>query len=117
LKFPLAILKLADPQEAALRELKEETGYGAKIIKIGTYTPDYTMFEQQGNLFVAYDLVNEGNQKLGSMELIEPAILTVREIMKLLSDGKILNASSIVAFYWAIDFHLNRNLHNGKTSK
>jgi len=44
LKFPLAILKLADPQEAALIELKEETGYGAKIIKIGTYTPDYTMF-------------------------------------------------------------------------
>jgi len=107
-----------DPQEAALRELKEETGYGAKeIIKIGTYTPDYSMFEQQGNLFVAYDLVNEGDQKLGSMELIEPAILTVREIMKLLSEGKILNASSIVAFYWAIDFHLNRHLHNGKASK
>jgi ADP-ribose pyrophosphatase len=107
-----------DPQEAALRELKEETGYGAKeIIKIGTYTPDYTMFEQKGNLFVAYDLVNEGDQKLGSMELIEPAILTVREIMKLLSEGKILNASSIVAFYWAIDFHLNRHLHNGKASK
>jgi ADP-ribose pyrophosphatase len=107
-----------DPQEAALRELKEETGYGAKeIIKIGTYTPDYTMFEQKGNLFVAYDLVNEGDQKLGSMELIEPVILTVREIMKLLSEGKILNASSIVAFYWAIDFHLNRHLHNGKASK
>jgi ADP-ribose pyrophosphatase len=107
-----------DPQEAALRELKEETGYGAKeIIKIGSYTPDYTMFEQKGNLFVAYDLVNEGDQKLGSMELIEPAILTVREIMKLLSEGKILNASSIVAFYWAIDFHLNRHLHNGKASK
>lgn len=107
-----------DPQEAALRELKEETGYGAKeIIKIGTYTPDYTMFEQKGNLFVVYDLVNEGDQKLGSMELIEPAILTVREIMRLLSEGKILNASSIVAFYWGIDFHLNRHLHNGKASK
>jgi ADP-ribose pyrophosphatase len=107
-----------DPKEAALRELKEETGYAAKeITQIGTYTPDYTMFEQKGNLFVAYDLVNEGDQGLGIMELIEPAILTIKEIMKLLSEGKILNASSIVAFYWAINFHHNNYLHKGQGSK
>lgn len=107
-----------EPQEAAMRELKEETGYAAKeFIQIGTYTPDYTMFEQKGNLFVAYHLVNEGDQELGTMELIEPAILTIKEIMKLLSEGKILNASSIVAFYWAINFHLNNHLYKGQKSK
>jgi hypothetical protein len=76
---------------------------------VGAYTLDYTMFEQKGNLFVAYDLVNEGILRLGTMELIEPAIMTVKEILKLLSEGKILNASSIVAFYWAINFHINRH--------
>lgn len=106
------IEKGEDPQEAALRELREETGYSAKqIIKIGTYTLDYTMFEQVGNLFVGYDLLYEGKQELGTMELIQPAFLRVEEIMKLLSEGKILNASSIVAFYRAIDFHLNMQ-HN-----
>ena len=63
------------------------------------------MFQQVGNLFVAYDLVKEGDQELGLMELIEPTIMTVSEIRKLLQEGKILNSSSIVAFYRAIDFN------------
>jgi ADP-ribose pyrophosphatase len=95
-----------EPNEAAVRELREETGYKAnKIIGIGSYTLDYTMFDQKGYLFVAYDLEYEGLQQLGTMELIEPAIMTVKEVLKLLSEGKILNASSIVAFYKAINYH------------
>ncbi|HEX5572945.1 MAG TPA: NUDIX hydrolase, partial [Nitrososphaeraceae archaeon] len=71
--------------EAANRELKEETGYGANnIISLGSYTLDYTMFEQTGNLFVGYDLVNERKQELGMMEIIETTILTIDEIKKLL---------------------------------
>jgi hypothetical protein len=65
------------------------------------------MFEQTGNLFVGYDLVNERKQELGMMEIIEPTILTIDEIKQLLFDGKILNASSIVAFYKSFDYHLN----------
>jgi ADP-ribose pyrophosphatase len=107
-----------EPKEAALRELREETGYKAnKIIGIGSYTLDYTIFDQKGYLFVAYDLEYEGLQQLGTMELIEPAYMTVKEVLKLLSEGKILNASSIVVFYKAINYHsekhgkgyLNRN--------
>jgi ADP-ribose pyrophosphatase len=98
-----------DPKKAALRELREETGYRAnKIISVGSYTLDYTMFDQRGYLYAAYDLEYQGLQQLGTMELIEPVIMTVREILKLLSDGKILNASSIVAFYKAINFHLDK---------
>lgn len=96
------------PLQAAMRELKEETGYRANnIIDLGSYTLDYTMFEQTGNLFVGYDLVNERKQNLGMMEIIETAILPIDEIKKLLYDGKILNASSIVAFYKSLDFHIN----------
>lgn len=94
------------PKQAAIRELEEETGYGAKdIIALGTYTLDYTMFEQKGNLFVAYGLVNEKDQSLGIMEKIDAKTMKIKEIKQLLSDGKISNAASIVAFYRAIDFH------------
>ena len=38
-----------DPAEAALRELREETGCRTnRIFSIGSYTLDYTMFEQKG---------------------------------------------------------------------
>lgn len=94
------------PKQAAIRELEEETGYGTKdIIALGTYTLDYTMFEQKGNLFVAYDLSKEKDQSLGIMEKIDVKIMKIKEIKQLLSEGKISNAASIVAFYRAIDFH------------
>ena len=94
------------PETAAIREMREETGYRPRrVVNIGTYTLDYSMFQQVGNLFVAYDLVKEGYQELGLMELIEPTIMTVSEIRKLLQESKILNSSSIVAFYRAIDFN------------
>jgi ADP-ribose pyrophosphatase len=94
------------PQCAAIRELIEETGYAAKsIVSIGSYTLDYSMFEQAGNIFVAYDLIKEGEQSLGNMERIELTILTINEISRLLFDGKIRNAASIVALYKAIDYH------------
>ena len=96
--------------EAAKRELKEETGYEAqKIVSLGHYTPDYTMSEQNGNIFVAYDLLTnkkgKSKQSLGKMEKIEVDIMTVDEIKSLLYEGEILNAASIVAFYKALDFH------------
>ena len=74
------------PYETAKRELEEETGYAArKIVTLGYYILDYTMFEQKGNLFVAYDLSNYGRkQSLGKMERIETDIITLSEIKQLL---------------------------------
>jgi ADP-ribose pyrophosphatase len=94
------------PKEAAIRELKEETGYSAKdVISIGHYTLDYSMFDQRGNLFVAYGLVKVGNQSLGIMEKIDVERMSIKEIKRLLFEGKIVNAASIVALYRALDFH------------
>jgi ADP-ribose pyrophosphatase len=95
------------PSQAAARELGEETGYVAKkIVSLGCYTLDYTMFEQRGNLFVAYDLINDPRKRsLGKMEKIEIDIITIDQIEDLLFEGKIQNAASIVAFYKALSFH------------
>ncbi len=96
-------------KHAAVRELKEETGYSAKdVIAIGTYTSDYTMFEQTGNIFIAYGLVKDQEQSLGMMERIDIAIMKIKEIKQLLLKGGILNAASIVALYRALDFHKDK---------
>lgn len=98
------------PREAAIRELKEETGYSAKdVISIGHYTLDYSMFEQLGNLFVAYDLKKVDSQSLGIMEKIQVEKIDVKEIKELLFEGKILNAASIVALYRALDYNEQNN--------
>ncbi len=97
-------------KQAAIRELKEETGYSAKeVVSIGTYTSDYTMFEQTGNLFIGYDLVKDHGQSLGLMEQIDVVIMKINEIKQLLLKGVILNAASIVALYRALDFHKNNS--------
>lgn len=94
------------PKDAAIREFKEETGYSAsKILFVGEYTLDYSMFEQKGYIFAAYGLLQNQQQQLGLMESIKIESLTVDHIKEMLLNGKILNAASIVALYRSLDFH------------
>ncbi len=94
------------PKDAAVREFQEETGYNAnKILFVGEYTLDYSMFEQKGYIFVAYDLVKKQEPQLGLMENIKIESLTTVRVKEMLTNGKILNAASIVALYRSLDFH------------
>ncbi len=94
------------PIEAAKREFNEETGYITNnIVFVGEYTLDYSMFEQKGYIFAAYDLVKKNKQNLGIMESIKIESLTIEELKNMLFSGQILNAASIVALYKSLDFH------------
>jgi 8-oxo-dGTP pyrophosphatase MutT (NUDIX family) len=94
------------PEQAAGRELLEETGYTAeRIVPVGTYTLDYSMFLQNGHVFAAYGLAKKGGQKLGRMEKIELARMPIKEVKGLLADGTILNAASIVALHQGLARH------------
>jgi len=94
------------PKDTAARELEEETGYRAKeLVLVGSYTLDYSMFEQTGNVFAAYGLAKEGKINLGRMEKIETDVMSIDQVRRLLFQGKILNAASIVALYRALDYH------------
>ncbi|MGE0242668.1 MAG: NUDIX hydrolase [Nitrososphaeraceae archaeon] len=94
------------PIDAAKREFNEETGYITNnIVFVGEYTLDYSMFEQKGYIFAAYDLVKKNKQNLGIMESIKIESLTIEELKNMLFSGQILNAASIVALYKSFDFH------------
>ncbi len=94
------------PISAAKRELLEETGFTAnKIIPLGKYTLDYSMFHQYGYVFVGYGLKKIQKQNLERMEKIKVKIQSIEKIKNLLEHGKILNAASLVALYKALYFH------------
>lgn len=94
------------PIDAAQREFNEETGYVTNnMVFIGEYTLDYSMFEQKGFIYAAYDLVKKNKQNLGLMESIKIESLTIEELKNMLFKGQILNAASIVALYKSFDFH------------
>jgi ADP-ribose pyrophosphatase len=94
------------PMDAAIREFNEETGYNTNnILFVGEYTLDYSMFEQKGYIYAAYDLLKNNKQDLGIMEHIKIDTLTVNQLKEMLFKGQILNAASIVALYKSLDFH------------
>jgi ADP-ribose pyrophosphatase len=94
-------------RQAAIRELEEETGYRAKkMVRIGSYTLDYSMFAQVGNVFAAYGIEKSGRQRLGRMEKISKIeFVPVNKMKEMLLKGRILNAASMVALYRAIQHH------------
>lgn len=107
LEVPSGYIKKGETaRHAAIRELEEETGYRAKkLVSVGSYTLDYSMFAQTGNVFAAYGIEKSGRQRLGRMEKIELEFVPIEKIKKMLQKGTVLNAASIVALYRAMQYH------------
>ena len=73
------------------------------MVRVGSYTLDYSMFVQTGHVFAAYGLEKKGRLQLGNMEKIVRTEFTPAEkIRQMLLEGKITNAASIVALYRAL---------------
>ncbi|MEJ2271879.1 MAG: NUDIX hydrolase [Candidatus Bathyarchaeota archaeon] len=84
------------PEEAAIRELEEETGYKAeKMKKIGCFFP-LSRSTQRAHLFFASSL-KKVKQNLEETEQINVKLIHIEEIKKMLSAGKITHPPTIIA--------------------
>jgi len=84
------------PEEAAVRELAEETGYkGGRLVKMFSYHP-LSRSTQTAHLFVAHDLT-QGTQKLEENEQIKVKLVDVNELQGLLAANKIVHAPTLLA--------------------
>ena len=87
-----------DPMLAAARELEEETGYRAKLVKyFDMYpTPGYTDEIIHVYKALSYEYVG---QKLDEDEFLNCEFISCDEVEKLIECGEICDGKTIAAFY------------------
>jgi 8-oxo-dGTP pyrophosphatase MutT (NUDIX family) len=84
LEFPGGVFEPGEnPEEAAARELQEETGYRpGKIQKIGEFSPNPAIMSNRVHFFLAEDLENTGKQDLDEDEFVEVALVDPSEVFQ-----------------------------------
>lgn len=88
-----------DTKIAALRELKEETGYSAQnIIFLGNVIPACAYSDEI--LYIYYcDKLVKGDTHLDANEFLEVLEVSEEEIVQLIKQNKIQDSKTIAAFY------------------
>jgi len=84
LEFPGGVFEPGEiPEEAAARELFEETGYKpGKIKKIGDCSPNPAIMSNKVHFFLAEDLNGDGKQKLDKDEFVETTLIDTNEVIQ-----------------------------------
>lgn len=101
LEIPAGKLDIGeDPKKCALRELEEETGYGAKnIIYLGTIATAPGFCDELIHLYKATELyISE--KKLDEDEFTEVKVFTIEEIKKMIKTGDIIDTKTISSFMY-----------------
>lgn len=100
-EFPAGVVDDGEePEEAALRELKEETGYvPVRHEIIGVFAADPALNSNRITVVAAYGCRRESSQDLDEKERIETHIVASSEIQQLIRSGRIQHSNAIAAWY------------------
>lgn len=84
LEFPGGVLEQGEkPENGAIRELQEETGYKpGKIEKIGEFFPNPAIMSNKVHFFLAEELKGDGRQNLDDDEYVETALIDTEEVIQ-----------------------------------
>ena len=97
------------PMEAAIRELKEETGYEAKeVIEIGRVESNPAIMSNHTYTYLALHSEKSSEQNLDGTEDIEIVLKHINEIPDLIRNGVIEHALVVSAFYF-YNLHLSND--------
>ncbi|WIV18024.1 NUDIX hydrolase [Paenibacillus polygoni] len=88
-----------DPEEAAKRELREETGYRAKsLVPLPAFYTSPGFADEVIYLYMAEEL-EAGEMELDEDEFLEVSEITLDEAYSLIKEGRISDAKTILAVY------------------
>ena len=90
-----------NPRDAALRELREETGFsGGEATPIGVIEPNPAILDNRCHTFLIEDCVRRGEPMLDDGEDIEVCTRPLSSITALVADGSITHALVVCGFWW-----------------
>ncbi|OUL28130.1 NUDIX hydrolase [Nostoc sp. T09] len=92
-------------EEAAVRELVEETGYiTEKVRKIATIYDKPSKDTNQIHLFLAENVIKAKEQQLDITEEIEVILIPVESVLEKITQGEIAVAGSVAALFLGLNF-------------
>jgi len=107
LEFPGGVFEPGEnPEEAAARELKEETGYKPeKMIKLGSFSPNPAIMTNTMHFFLAEGLSGDGRQSLDEDEYVDVTLVDANEVIKGIGKEPYIHAliGTALALYHASD--------------
>ncbi len=93
-----------EPLTAALRELKEETGYeptaSSRVELIGTTKPNPAFMANTCYTFLVTDVEQTAGQQFDEFERIKVSLASYDEILNMMRNGTIDHALVLSAFQW-----------------
>ena len=107
LEIPAGIMDEEDenPEQAAQRELLEETGYtGECFIRVGKVYPNPATHNNVTYSFLALDVEKVDQQKLDDTEEIEVSLVPFDEFISLVKKGGLPQALHVSAVFFALEY-------------
>ena len=103
-EFPAGLVEREeDPQAAAVRELREETGYQAgRMTFLGKVSPNPAFMRNWCYTYLAEELHKVGDKALDDLEQLEVVEVSLRTVEEKLGSGEYTNSLAMVAYFWYI---------------
>jgi 8-oxo-dGTP pyrophosphatase MutT (NUDIX family) len=97
------------PKTAAIRELKEETGYIADtVIQLGTLYDNPVKDTNKITLFIAENVRKAGEQELDVTEEIEVVLISIKTLAEKIASGEISVAGTVAALFLGLTYLNNK---------